>query len=99
MHELAELGLIKWLISNVAVPLLGGMWALLAWWVKMISEKFARLEDRQEKDADALHDRITNLDREHASTYARRDDVREGFARIDSKLDVLLKHALRDSQG
>lgn len=99
MHELAELGLIKWLISNVAVPLLGGMWALLAWWVKMISEKFSKLEDRQEKDADALHDRITNLDREHASTYARRDDVREGFARIDSKLDVLLKHALRDSQG
>ena len=99
MHDLAELGLIKWLVSNVAVPLLGGMWGLLAWWVKMVADKFTKLETKQTKDAETLHERITNLDREHASTYARRDDVREGFARIDSKLDVLLKHALRDSQG
>lgn len=99
MHEIAEIGLLKWLISNVAVPLLGGMWGLLAWWVKMISDKFTRLEDKQTADAKAVAERITDLDREHASTYARRDDVREGFARIDSKLDVLLKHALRDSQG
>ncbi len=99
MHEVAEWGLVKWLLEHVAIPLLGGLWGALAWWVKMIADKFERVEAAQKKETAEIHARISTLDRDHAETYARRDDVREIVARIDGKLDVLLKHALRDSQG
>jgi hypothetical protein len=99
VHEITELGLFKWMVENIAVPLLGGMWTALAWWVKLISDKFGKVEAAQKSDTADIHDRISAMERNHAETYARRDDVREGFARIDGKLDVLLKHALKDSQG
>lgn len=99
MQEVAELGLWKWAIEHIAIPLLGGLWGALAWWVKMIADKFSRIESQQKSDSADLHARISAMDRDHADTYARRDDVREIVARIDGKLDVLLKHALRDSQG
>ncbi len=99
MQEASELGLIKWAVEHIAIPLLGGLWGALAWWVKMISDKFTRVETQHKEDVADLHDRITSMDRAHAETYSRRDDVREGFARLDSKLDVLLKHALKDGQG
>jgi hypothetical protein len=97
MHD--DIGLWKWVVQHVAIPLLGGLWAALGWWVKMISDKFTRLEDTHKEEMAEIHARISALDRDHANTYARRDDVREGFARIDGKLDVLLKHALKDAQG
>lgn len=99
MQELSELGIIKWGIEHIAVPLLGGLWGALAWWVNLIAAKFQKLEDKQSADSRALTERIADLDRQSAATYARRDDVKDGFARIDAKLDVLLKHALRESQG
>lgn len=110
MQEMAEIGLIKWLVSNVAVPLLGGMWWLLAWWVKMIAQKFERLESKQATDVKALFDRVSDIDKENASTYARREDLKEGlthmredmhtgFANVEKKLDTLMRHALKDSQG
>jgi hypothetical protein len=97
MHD--DIGLWKWVVQHVAIPLLGGLWAALGWWVKMIADKFTRLEDAHKEETAEIHARISALDRDHANTYARRDDVREGFARIDGKLDVLLKHALKDAQG
>lgn len=99
MQEAAEIGLWKWLIEHVAVPLLSGLWAVLAWWVQLIATRFQKMEDRHAADTMALHQKLSSLDQAHAEMYARRDDVREGFARIDGKLDVLLKHALKDSQG
>jgi hypothetical protein len=97
MHD--DLGLWKWFVQHVAIPLLSGLWAAIAWWVKMIADKFTRLEDTHKEELAAIHALISAIDREATNTYARRDDVREGFARIDGKLDVLLKHALKDSQG
>jgi hypothetical protein len=99
MHDAIGFGLWKWAVEHIAIPLLGGLWMALAWWIKLVTDKFSTLETKQSSDTDSLHARITEMGRENASTYARRDDVREGFARIDGKLDVLLKHALRDSQG
>lgn len=110
MHDLAEIGIIKWFISNVAVPLLGGLWGLLAWWIKMISDKFARLENKQAEDVKALFERVAESDKENSSTYARRDDLKEGlahmredmhtgFANVEKKLDTLMRHALKDAQG
>lgn len=99
MHELSELGLIKWLVSNVAIPLLGGLWGLLAWWVKMIADKFSKLEKRIGESEAQINARITAGDQRNADTYARQDYVREGFGRLEGKLDILVKHALKDSQG
>jgi len=99
MHESIELGIWRWIIENVAIPLLGGAASAIAWWVKMVSDRLRRTEEAHEEKITLLHARISALDRDTANTYARRDDVREWFARIDGKLDVLLKHALKDSQG
>lgn len=99
MQEAAELGLWKWAIEHIAIPLLGGLWTALAWWVQLIAGKFQKMEERHAADTMALHQKLSGMEREHADTYARRDDVREGFARIEGKLDTLVKHALRDSQG
>jgi hypothetical protein len=99
MHDIAEIGLIKWFVSNVGVPLLGGMWGLLAWWVKMIADKFAKLEKLIGKTELQINARITAADQRNADKYATQDYVREGFGRIEGKLDLLVKHALKDSQG
>ena len=99
MHEISELGVVKWAVENIALPLLGGLWGALAWWVNVIAAKFSKLEDKHSADNKAIHERITALDRHNADTYARQEYVREGFARIESKLDLLVKHALKDSQG
>jgi hypothetical protein len=99
MHEVSEFGLIKWLVSNVAIPLLGGLWGLLAWWVKMIADKFSKLEKRIGESETQINARITAADQRNADKYATQDYVREGFGRIEGKLDLLVKHALKDSQG
>ena len=98
MHEISELGLFKWMVENIAIPLIGGMWAALAWWVKLISDRFTKVEKRVSESEKQINDRITAGDQRNADTYARQDYVREGFARIESKLDILVKHALKDSQ-
>jgi hypothetical protein len=110
MQEAAELGLWKWLIEHVAVPLLSGLWAALAWWIQLIANRFQKLEERHAADTMAINAKIAALDREHTETYARRDDLREGmahmredmhagFANVEKKLDTLMRHALKDSQG
>jgi hypothetical protein len=99
MHEITELGLIKWAVENIAIPLLGGMWTALAWWVKLIADKFSKIEKRVAESEAQINARITASDQRNADTYARQDYVREGFVRIESKLDLLVRHALKDSQG
>jgi Tfp pilus assembly protein PilO len=97
MHD--DIGLWKWVVQHVAIPLLGGLWAALGWWVKMISDKFARLEDTHKEEMAEIHARITASDQRNADRYATQDYVREGFGRIEGKLDLLVKHALKDAQG
>lgn len=99
MHEVAELGLWKWVVEHIAIPLLGGGWAALAWWVKMIADRFAKIEKRQSDSETQIAARFAAADQRNADTYARQDYVREGFARLEGKLDILVKHALKDSQG
>ncbi len=99
MQEAAEWGLVKWFTEHIAIPLVGGLWSALSLWVFSIARRFKKMEEKQAADTMAIITKLSTMDREHAETYARRDDVREGFARLDGKLDVLLKHALRDSQG
>ncbi len=96
-----EAGLIKWIVEIV----LGGATAAVGWWVNHVQTEHRDLRDKQEADvkelrerqtADAtdLHDRITRHQQQSADTYARRDDVREGFARIEQELDQLVEHAM-----
>ena len=99
MHEIAELGLIKWLVSNVAVPLLTGVSGLIAWWVKMIADRLTGVEKRITETEAQINARMAATDQRNADTYARQDYVREGFGRLEGKLDILVKHALKDSQG
>jgi hypothetical protein len=90
--------------------LLSGLWAALAWWIQLIANRFQKLEERHAADTMAINAKIAALDREHTETYARRDDLREGmahmredmhagFANVEKKLDTLMRHALKDSQG
>ena len=94
-----ELGLWKWFLEHIAIPLLGGMWSALAWWVHTIGSRFSRMEERHSKDAEATQKRLSDMDQRNADTYARQDYVRDGFGRIEGKLDLLVKHALGDRQG
>jgi hypothetical protein len=97
MHD--DIGLWKWVVQHVAIPLLGGLWAAIAWWVKMIADKFSKLEKRMSETETQINARITASDQRNADKYATQDYVREGFGRIEGKLDLLVKHALKDSQG
>ena len=97
MHD--DIGLWKWVVQHVAIPLLGGLWAAIAWWVKMIADKFSKLEKRIGESEAQINARITAADQRNADKYATQDYVREGFGRIEGKLDLLVKHALKDSQG
>lgn len=99
MQEMVELGVWKWLIEHVAIPFLGGVSGFLAFWINALHNRLSKMQDDQDNAEKALHERITNMQRDHAETYARRDDVREGFARIEGKLDTLVRHALKDGQG
>jgi hypothetical protein len=110
MDQLAELGVWKWLLEHVAIPMLGGMWGALAWWVKMIADKFERVESQHKSDLVSLQQRLTTMDHDIAETYARRDDVKEGFAQlrneqrdgfaaVERKLDRLVDHALKGREG
>lgn len=99
MQEMVELGVWKWLIEHVAIPLLGGVSGFLALWLNALHSRLAKIQDAQDDVKNQLHERVTNMQLDHAETYARRDDVREGFVRIEGKLDTLLKHALKDVQG
>ena len=96
-----EAGLFKWAVE----VLLGAISAGIGWWVSNVQTEHRALREKQDTDAKAirdrqssdaaeLHERITRHQQQSADTYARRDDVREGFARIESKLDQLVEHAM-----
>ena len=99
MHEVSEFVLVRWLVENIAVPLLGGIFSAFAWWIKMIGEKVSCVEKRITETETQINARITASDQRNADKYATQDYVREGFGRIEGKLDLLVKHALKDSQG
>lgn len=99
MHEVSEFGLVRWLVENIAIPLLGGVFSAFAWWIKMISDKVSRVETRLVQTEAQINARITKGDERNADKYATQDYVREGFGRLEGKLDILVKHALKDSQG
>ena len=100
-----EAGFLRWIVEI----LLGLVSASIAWWVNNMQTEHRTLREKQESDAKALrdkqgadasdlHDRITRHQQQSADTYARRDDVREGFARIEGKLDQLVEHAMNSGQ-
>ena len=98
-----EAGFLKWIVELG----LGGFTTAIGWWVNGVQTEHRSLRKKQEEDAKALrdrqtadaadlHDRITRHQQQSADTYARRDDVREGFARIEQKLDQLVEHAMHE---
>ncbi len=94
-----EVTLWKWLIEHVAIPLLGGGFSAVSYWVHQLGKKLSDMRAQQQADTNDFHRRLSDLQAFSNDTYARRDDVREGFARMEGKLDILVKHALKDTQG
>lgn len=94
MSDIPDPNLWRWFIEHVATPLLTGLWGLLAYWINSISQKFKEMDQRQTTASRDMHDKITSVERHNAETYARRDDVREGFQQVTAKLDLLIEHAL-----
>lgn len=92
-------GLWRAFIEHVATPLLAGLWSALAYWINTISGKFRDMDRRQEEQAREFRDKLRQVEQHSAETYARRDDVREGFSQVTAKLDILIKHALKDGEG
>lgn len=88
-----EGSLFRWIFEM----LLGGLSAAIAWWVNNVQSEHRALRDKQITDTSDLHDRLTRHQQQSADTYARRDDVREAFSRIEAKLDQLVEHAIHGS--
>lgn len=98
MSDVPDPNLWRWVIEHVATPLLTGLWGALAYWVNTISQKFKDMDKRHEEATRELRDKLGGIEKHSAETYARRDDVREGFQQVSAKLDLLIDHALGKSQ-
>lgn len=77
----------RWLLEHFAVPFVGGIWAGLAYWVNMISNKFKTLEERQKKGEDEWRERLGNLVADLPKTYATKTETAAAIKEVGEKMD------------
>ena len=89
MSELPDPAAWRWLVENLAIPALSGLWALLAFWVNKIAKQF----EKQDVTNQRMQDRMTQIEVEIPKTYATHPSVdravREAVDEMKDHVDTI----------